>query len=178
MPRGRKYGSKRSTYDRYWDEQGTQYLANSRAQGRTREPCSYPVGNGSLLCAALVDITAEWLFWLSSLHTDEGSGHIRGLVISCLGEVQWSVREACESVGWVFMNFHIGYNPARNRQLREVLLAGEKFLERGAPVIVHCLAGVHRAALAFCLCLMFYLGISFAVARTFSKACATLTLTA
>ena len=33
-------------------------------------------------------------------------------------------------------------------------------------MVFHCLAGVHRAALAFCLCLMFYLGTSFKVACT------------
>ena len=107
--------------------------------------------------------------WVSKQHPDPDgnvTGPLRGLVISCLKDVPSNVWWACDKTGWRSEAFHVGYHPARNQQFQSLLLLGKKYLDKGAPVVFHCLAGVHRAALSWCLFLMFYLGVKFNSART------------
>ena len=54
-----------------------------------------------------------------------------------------------------FHQFNIGYHNARVEAFHEALCHIRAALANGKSVIVHCEAGVHRAATMAALCLMF-----------------------
>ena len=124
-------------------------------------PSQIKVGKGYIWVCGEDDVTADFL--RSLWGDDDAAGP---LVVTCKDRRVPSVNRACQDVlGSDPLFFNIGFAPDRERRFTEVYGAVKGALDRASHVILHCRAGVHRAALAATLVLMFARGESFAAAK-------------
>ena len=128
----------------------------SRDRNEGNVPVECKVGKGMLWICAQEDITDAFLAMFNE--SDQ--------VITCKDGLVGSVGDACRRRGMPEpLLFNVGFATERKRDLPFLLKQVKVMMDRGQSVILHCHAGVHRAAHVLCLLLMFLLGITYAEAR-------------
>jgi hypothetical protein len=118
-------------------------------------PTRYSCPRGDLYVCGQQDITGEFADACSS-----------PLIVTCKNARVPAVDLVAKTHGLRRpLLFNIGYFKGREATFYEVLDDARKHLDHGNDVILHCRAGIHRAALSFCLMLMFFFRIRFQEAR-------------
>jgi len=113
------------------------------------------VAGGSCWLAAEADLTVDFL----------GQTR-RAQVVTCKPYPVESVVRAAQLSGLpVPILWNIGHQGFRNRQFYHVLDCVKTCLNEGNDVIIHCKAGVHRAAAATSIMIMYLAGCTFEQAR-------------
>ena len=87
-------------------------------------------------------------------------------MVTCKNYLVNSVNRACADAGLEQPTlFNIGFNDNRKGRFFGIMGDIRDTLDQGEDVVVHCHAGVHRAAQTTCCVLMYGLGISYPAAR-------------
>ena len=129
-------------------------IRQARNEGRN-QPASYQLPRACLHLCGEHDITEQYLKSING----------KPLVVTCKDRrvaKDHACRMACIDEPILF---NIGHKPSRDRDWWPLLRDLIDFLNAGQDVILHCHAGVHRAALCACFVLMFGLQIRFDQAR-------------
>ena len=134
---------------------------NDEWRHNRQRPSQIKVGKGYIWVCGEDDVTADFL--RSLWRDDDATGP---LVVTCKDARVPSVNRACQDVlGSDPLFFNIGFAPDREGRFTKVYGAIQGALDTARHVILHCRAGVHRAALAATFVLMLARGESFAAAR-------------
>ena len=121
-------------------------------------PLGVKIGNGSMYCAAQTDITLAFLRTFA----------IPPLVVTAMGNRQDNVESACRACN---VDAPLLFNIGRDSSDRDTVFISvvEKIaeaLEQGRGVILHCHAGVHRAATLWAMAHMYLTRESFSAGRS------------
>lgn len=135
-----------------WDNRGREEL---RITGNFPVKQSYP--RASLWICAEGDITEDFL---NSFTTPP-------LIVTCKDERCPEVEAACRGTDTPAPKlFNIGYHRKREETFfNDILPSVKEALDNGRDAVIHCRAGVHRAALSYCFVTMHIQGCSFDKAR-------------
>ena len=135
-----------------WDNRGREEL---RVTANVPVKHDYP--RASLWICAGRDITEKILNYFTT----------RPLVVTCKDERCPEVEAACRGTDTPAPKlFNIGYHHKREETFfDDILPSAKEALDNGRHVIMHCHAGVHRAALTYCIVTMHIRGCSFDQAR-------------
>jgi len=124
-------------------------------------PAFFPTPRSKLWCCAEYDIDEEFL----------GTFALPPLVITCKPSLVPHVQQACEAKGCENILFNFAFagkdenGHYREERWSEIMLGHIKpALDEGREVIIHCHAGVHRAAMVFVHTLVFGFGMSYTAA--------------
>ena len=131
-----------------WDNRGREEL---RITGNFPVKQSYP--RASLWICAEGDITEDFL----------NSFTIPPLIVICKDERCPEVEAACRGTDTPAPKlFNIGYHRKREETFfNDILPSVKEALDNGRDAVIHCRAGVHRAALSYCFVTMHIQGCSF-----------------
>jgi len=147
-----RYWSGRSRGDIHWDE---------RAQELQQRPCRDNVPSRITLPRAYLYVCGQNDFSDEFLDSMEFP-----LIITCKDNFVPHVEDLARRHELRdVMLYNVGYHKERKRTVWTILEDAADHLNHGNDVVVHCHAGVHRAALSCCQFLMFFLGITFKDAR-------------
>ena len=119
------------------DQWGADYVRRSRIDGGKTVPTPVRLPRAVLWVAGEAQVTAEFLKGCS-----DGV-----LVITAKQYVPDCVRRACEAVGVdPPLAFAVSHAPTHDSRIYEVLRSIFSALNSGRDVVIHCVAGKHRAA--------------------------------
>ena len=125
-------------------------------EAQRRKPTQYKAGGGVIWLCGENDVDDKFL--KRFLHPP--------LVVTCKPQMVDHIVEACDRRGCGSpILFNIGFYEARMNDFFDVHACIKEALDIGIAVIIHCRSGIHRAALATVLFLMFGYGISFKESR-------------
>ena len=144
---------RRSGDNDVWDDCGRRERRTSlNVPTKTLYPRAY------LWLCAEDDISEEFL---------KNSFVVPPLIVTCKDEPCPHVEAACHNTGTPMPKlFNIGYYHNREYTFfNDILPSVKEALENGRDVVLHCRAGVHRAALTYCCVTMHLKGCSFDEAR-------------
>jgi hypothetical protein len=128
----------------YYEMQGQRHIATAR-----NIPARIPIGSndGSLWICAQADVTDEFL----------DTFHLPPYVVTCKPRFVPRINEMCRRRNVRNSLFNIGYSDGRWATFMACYTMSVNMLVAGHDTILHCRAGVHRAATAFVLwcCFLF-----------------------
>ena len=142
--------------DSYWEAEGKRIARKIRKDNKYA-PFITTVGRGQLCVCAAEDICIAWLETFERSNVDANGAPQAGLIISCGEETYHNIDRAIYSRNmaeryWPRTVWLFGHFRHRSDRFWEILEDIRSALDDGKAVILHCRAGIHRAAFVFARC--------------------------